>query len=115
MSVKFYNSKTAQWEAMATSQASGTKVLDTDGVLVEHDKDGNVTSRPNNVEDALKSVGRKIKKIEETLEDHFTNHPGGSGGGGGVGGGGVMPKLTIKSPEVISTTVDEDVIFEFQI
>ena len=113
MSVKYYNHKTAQWETMATSQASGTKVLDTDGVLVQYDENGEAILRPNNVEDALKSVGRKIKNIEEVLEDHFTNHPSG-GGGGGNGDGGIMPKITIKSPEVISTTVDEDVIFEFQ-
>ena len=40
MSVKYYNHKTAQWETMATSQASGTKVLDTDGVLVQYDENG---------------------------------------------------------------------------
>ena len=106
MSVKYYNPKTAQWEAMATSQASGTKVLDVEGVLVQTDEETGEILRPNNVEDALKSLGRQIKNIKHTLEDHFENHPGGSGG--------IMPKLTVKSPEVISTTVDEDVVFEFQ-
>ena len=110
MSVKYYNKDTAQWEALATNQAQGIKLLDVEGVTVQ-EEDGE-TFRPNNVEDGIKSLGRKIKDIQATLEDHFTNHPSGSGGGGGNGG--MMPKITIISPEVISTTVDEDVIFEFQ-
>ena len=113
MSVKFYNPSTAQWEVLATNQAQGVKLLDAEGLLVLVDDEGNIISRPNNVEDGIKALGRKIKDIEATLEDHFTNHPSGSGGGGG-GGNGVMPTINIISPEVISTTTDEDVIFEFQ-
>lgn len=114
MSVKYYNPKTTQWETMATSQANGTKIIDAEGVLVQVDDTGVEILRPNNVEDALKSVGRQIKEIKNTLEDHFENHPGGSGGGSGDSGSGNMPKLVVKSPEIISTTVDENVVFEFQ-
>lgn len=113
MSVKYYNSETGEWEVMATNQANGVRLLDAEGVTVETDADGNVVSRPHNVEDGIKSLGRKIKDIEATLQDHFTNHPGGSGSGSG-GGGGMMPSINIISPEVIATTVDADVIFEFQ-
>ena len=113
MSVKYYNPNTAQWEVLATNQAQGVKLLDAEGLLVLVDEDGNIISRPNNVEDGIKALGRKIKDIEATLQDHFTNHPSGSGGGGG-GGGSIMPTINIISPEVISTTVDADVIFEFQ-
>ena len=112
MSVKYYNSETGEWEVMATNQANGVRLLDAEGVTVETDADGNVVSRPHNVEDGIKSLGRKIKDIEATLQDHFTNHPSGSGGGGG--GGGMMPSINIISPEIIATTVDADVIFEFQ-
>ena len=112
MSVKYYNPQTNQWETLATNQAGGVKLLDSEGVTVQTDDEGN-EFRPTNVEDGIKSLGRKIKNIEATLQDHFTNHPGGSGSGGG-GGGGMMPSINIISPEVISTTVDEEVIFEFQ-
>ena len=109
MSVKYYNKSTAQWEALATNQANGIKLMDVEGVTVIEGEEE--VFRPNNVEDGFKALGRKIKTIEATLEDHFTNHPSGNGGGGS---GGMMPKITVMSPEVISTTVDEDVIFEFQ-
>ena len=77
MSVKYYNPNTAQWEVLATNQAQGVKLLDAEGLLVLVDEDGNIISRPNNVEDGIKALGRKIKDIEATLQDHFTNHPSG--------------------------------------
>ena len=112
MSVKYYNPQTNQWETLATNQAGGVKLLDSEGVTVQTDDEGN-EFRPTNVEDGIKSLGRKIKNIEATLQDHFTNHPSGTGPGTGDGVG-MMPKITIISPEVIATTVDADVIFEFQ-
>lgn len=114
MSIKYYNKDQAQWNPVATTQAQGIKVLDAEGVLVETNEEGTVVTRPHDVENALKTIGRQIKAIKSTLEDHFENHPGGSGGSGDGSSGGIMPKLVVKSPEVISTTVDEDVIFEFQ-
>ena len=124
MSVKYYNPETAQWEMLASNNASGIKLLDAEGVvgtLPSYDENGNpvtdadgneIEIRPTNVEDGMKALGRRMTKMEANFQDHLTNHPSGSGGGGG--GGGIMPTINVISPEVISTTTDEDVIFEFQ-
>lgn len=111
MSVKYYNYDSGQWEVLATNQATGIKLLDVEGLLVIEDENGTRT-QVNNVEDGIKILGRRMRDMEEKFKDHLINHPSGSGGGGG--GGGIMPTINIISPDIISTTVDEDVIFEFQ-
>ena len=50
MSVKYYNPQTNQWETLASNQAGGVKLLDSEGVTVQTDDEGN-EFRPTNVED----------------------------------------------------------------